>query len=254
MKVLVITSGKGGSGKTTLTVNLAAALAAVAGPVLVIDADPQASASRWLGADGAGSPLTALFEGDDDAPPVDLAAAAVSTTAADVELVTASPALGKAARNAPPDTVTAMRGAVRRLPQDRWRYVLIDTPPALDLLTLSAMMAADHAVVAADASAITLDALAPTLAAIARVGERGDGLALAGLLLGRVDTRQNFARDLIATVRQRRGPDVFAVTLRESVRFREAAALRQPITRAFPASGAAADVRAAADELQERLR
>lgn len=251
MRVVVIASGKGGSGKTTATVNLAAALAERGGRALVIDTDPQASASRWLGAEGAASPLSALYAGE--AERVDLAAAVVSTTAPGVDLVPSSPALGRAARNAPPDTVTALRTAVRQLPPGRWGWVLIDTPPGLDLLTLSAMMAARFALVPADASAITLDALAPTLATIARVAESGDGLTLAGLLVGRLDTRQAFARDVLDLLRERRGADVLAATIRETVRLREAASLRQPITTYDTRSNAAADYRAAAAELERRI-
>ena len=250
MRVVAIASGKGGSGKTTATVNLAAALAERGGRVLVIDTDPQASASRWLGAEGAASPLAALFEAE--AERVDLAAAVMPTTAAGVDLVPSSPALGRVARNAPPDTVTALRAAVRQLPHGRWTYVLIDTPPGLDLLTLSAMMAASFALVPADASAVTLDALAPTLATIARVAESGDGLALAGLLVGRLDARQAFARDVLELLRDRRGDDVFTTTISETVRLREAAAMRQPVTAYDPKGKAAADFRAAAAELEGR--
>lgn len=250
MRVIAIASGKGGSGKTTTAVNLAAALAELGGRVLVIDMDPQASASRWLGSEGADSPLAALYA--DDGGRVDLAAVAAATTAPGVDVVSASPMLGTAARKAPPDTVTALRSSIRRLPAERWRYILIDTPPGLDLLTLSAMMAARTVVVPADASAVTLDALGPTFAAIERVGDAGDGLTLAGVLVGRVDVRQALTRDMLALLRQQRGAEVFNATIRETVRLREAAAVRQPITVFDPKGGASADFRLAALELEGR--
>ena len=185
---------------------------------------------------------------------VDLGAAVVGTTAPGVDLIPSSPALGRAARNAPPDTVTALRSAVRQLPPGRWTYVLIDTPPGLDLLTLSALMAATYALVPADASAITLDALAPTLATIARVSESGDGLTLAGMLVGRLDGRQAFARDVLDVLRQRHGADVLETVIRETVRLREAAAMRQPVTLYDSKGNAAADFRAAAAEVERRTR
>jgi chromosome partitioning protein len=244
---IAVVNHKGGSGKTTTTVNLAAAAGEVGRRVLVIDLDPQASASAWLGVRDAGRDLLDVLEGTAELP-----SAVRVTTVPGVDLVPASAWLihaqvGQVLGDDPP-----LRRALHDLPAT-WDYVLIDCPPAVGPLTAAALAAVDDILVPVEAHVLALDGLAQLLQSIERVRQRlNPELHIAGIVACRVDARTRHSPEIVAELRRRFGDTVHATVIRENVRLAECPSFGEPITRYDPRSSGAADYRALARELIER--
>lgn len=250
MKTLAVTNQKGGSGKTTSAVNLAAALGEKGLRVLVVDLDPQASASAWLGVSDGGRGLLDAFV--DKAHLDDLVH---DTNAEGVGLIPASSWLANAERSlaGEPGAELIFRKAVRRL--KGWDFLLVDCPPALGLLTVSALAAVEEVLVPVEPSPMALAGVARLEETVDLVADRlNEGLKVAHLLACRVDTRTTLAREVLEALRERFGERVFSSSVRETVRLREAWGYSQPITQYDPRGHGAEDYRAVAAELLKRNR
>lgn len=246
---MAVTNQKGGSGKTTATVNVAAALGEMGRRVLVVDLDPQASASAWLGVKDGGRGLLDAFVGN-----VHLVDLVHETPAAGVELVPASSWLAGVdkAMAGEPGAELVFRKALRRLP-GRWDYVLVDCPPALGLLTVSALAAVQEVLVPVELSPMALAGVARLVETVALVRDRlNPELELAHLLACRVDARTNLSREVVQALRDSFGAKVLQAVVRETVRLREAWGYCQPITTYDPTGAGAEDFRAVAAELLKR--
>lgn len=246
MKTIAVTNQKGGSGKTTTAVNLAAAIAELGQPVLVLDLDPQHSASDWLGVENVDRGLFGVFTDE-----VRLASLVRNTHVPDLALVAGSPwltGIDRALANEVGGEVL-LRSAVRALPQ-HWSYVIIDCPPSLGLLGVAALAAADSLLVPVETRVMALAGLVSLLNTTERVRERlNPGLTVEGIVACRVDLRTNLSRDVVSRLRARFGDLVFSAVIRENVRLAEAPSFRQPITAYAPASTGTEDYRALAREL-----
>jgi chromosome partitioning protein len=248
--ILAVVNQKGGSGKTTTTVNLAAVLGERMRRVLVLDLDPQASATSWLGGDAGGRGLLDVFTGNGNV--ADLITGTASTG---VDLVPASPWLvgvDKAlSREVGAETI--LKDRLRRLPARRWDYVLIDCPPALGILTVNALTAAAALLVPVEAHVMALAGLAQLLQTVDVVRDRlNRDLRIAGIVVCRVDERTRHARDVTAELRKRFKRQVFKTVIRENIRLAECPSYRQPINRYDRHSRGAADFRALSRELLKR--
>lgn len=249
MKTLAVTNQKGGSGKTTTAVNLAAALGERGLRVLIVDLDPQASASAWLGVKDGARGLLDVFTSN-----VHLSDVVQPTPAAGVELVPASSWLASAekALAGEPGAELVFRKALRRLP-GRWDYVLVDCPPALGLLTVSALAAVEEVLVPVELSPMALAGVARLVETVDLVRDRlNPELELAHLLACRVDARTTLAREVLQALREGFGEKVLDAVVRESVRIREAWGYGQPVTVYDPSGAGAEDYRAVAAELVKR--
>ena len=249
MRTLAVTNQKGGSGKTTTAVNLAAALGERGLRVLLVDLDPQASASAWLGVKDGGRSLLDVLTSN-----AHLSDVVHQTATQGVDLVPASAWLASAERAlaGEPGAELVFRQALRRLPR-RWDYVLVDCPPALGLLTVSALAAVDEVLVPVELSPMALAGVARLVETVDLIRDRlHPELELAHLLACRVDARTNLARDIIQALRTGFGAKVLDAVVRESVRIREAWGYGQPITVYDPAGAGAEDYRAVAAELVKR--
>jgi chromosome partitioning protein len=245
---IAVVNHKGGSGKTTTAVNLAAAVAEVGRSALLIDLDPQASASAWLGTRDADRRLLDVLHGD-----AELVEALCDTAVPGVALAPASPWLihAEAPRvlggGTPP-----LRRALDGLPR-RYDYVVIDCPPAVGPLTAAALTAADEVLVPVETHVLALDGLAQLLQSIERVRERlNPSLRLAGIVACRVDARTRHSLEIVAELRRRFGDLVHSTVIRENVRLAECPSFAVPITQYDPRSSGAADYRGLARELIER--
>ena len=248
MKTLAITNQKGGSGKTTTAVNIAAALLEADRRVLLIDFDPQASASTWLGVRDGDQDILGVLAGKVNLSDV------VRQTDSGVDLVASSSWLAAAEKTigGQPGAELVFRTSLAKLPS-RWDYVLIDCPPALGLLTVSALAAVQEVLVPVEVSPMALDGVARLVETVELVQSRlNERLTLAHLLGCRVDSRTNLSRDVIGALRARFGDLVMETTIRESVRIREAWGFGRPITAYDPTGAGAEDYRAAAAELLTR--
>jgi len=254
VRTLAIANQKGGSGKTTTAVNLAAALGEHGRRVLVVDLDPQASASHWYGIKDAGRGLLELFTGTRH-----LAGLIVPTGAPGVALVPSSAWLVgvEKALAGEVGAELVLQRHLRRLPAEQWDYVLVDCPPTLGVLTVNALAAVREVLVPVEAHVMALHGVAQLLQTVDVVRERlNSPLELAGILACRVDTRTRHAHEVVEQLRHRFHTLVYRVIIRENVRLAEAPSFGQPITQYDPRSAGAEDYRALATEVtrQERNR
>jgi chromosome partitioning protein len=250
MRTIAVTNQKGGSGKTTTAVNLAAALAESGRKVLIIDLDPQASASAWLGVPDGGKGLFELLIGNGDI--VDLVR---NTAFSGVSLVPGSNWLVgvEKAMAGEVGAETVLRKAIQALPKNRWDIVLLDCPPSLGLMVVSALVAAQEVVVPVEAHVMALNGLANLLQTVERVKERlNPVLTISTILPCRVDARKNLSKEVVKRLRSRFGRLVPPTVIRENVRLAEAPSFEQPITVYSSESSGAVDYRAAAGELLKR--
>lgn len=251
MRTIAITNQKGGSCKTTTAVNLAAALAEQGERLLVVDLDPQGSASSWLGLASEGRGLLDALTSN-----VHLADLVSRTHVANLEAIAGSrwlTGLDRALANEPGAEVL-LRVAIARLPK-RWDYVILDCPPSLGLLGITALVAADAILVPVEARVMALAGLASLLNTTDRIRERlNSQLELEGIVACRVDGRTNLSREIVGRLRSRFGATVFDVVIRENVRLAEAPSFQQPITTYATSSTGSEDYRALARELITRQK
>ena len=250
--VVAVMNQKGGAGKTTAAVNLAAALGESGKRVLVVDLDPQASASAWLGVADGGKGLYDAFTENGN-----LSDLVRETTAPGVDIVPSSSwlvGLEKAmAGEAGAETV--LRRKLERLPGGRWDFVFLDCPPSLGFLAVSALVAAQEVLVPVEASVLALSGLAQLLHTVEVVRDRlNPGLAIAHIVACRVDVRTNLSGEVVDRLRARFGDLVLQAVVRENVRLKEAPSFEKPITLYAPTSSGAEDFRAVAAELLKRER
>ncbi|MEP6653048.1 MAG: ParA family protein [Myxococcales bacterium] len=251
MRKTAILNQKGGVGKTTTAVNLAAALAELGDRVLLLDLDAQCSATNWLGAAG----LIGLFEVFTNKGSIFNIVA--QTDIPHLDLVPGSPWLAGLERAMAGEVGAehVFKRAVDRLPADRWEWLLIDCPPSLGLATVSALTAVDDVIVPAEVKPMALAGVAGLMQTIERVREMlNPGLQLAAVVPTRVDSRTNLSGDVVGMLRDRFAGKVTTTTIRESVRLAEAPSFKKPITTYATVSAGAEDYRALAVELRGRSR
>jgi len=247
MRTITLSNNKGGSGKTTTTVSLASVLAERGLRVLVIDLDPQGSATAWLGGRESSIGLVEFSAGG-----IRLSQLVVTSTAPGVDLIPTSPSLVPSGEKSRNETGLAIVRGFARLP-DNWDLILVDTPPTLGYLSLAPLVASDHIVIPVEAQALGLSGVASVVASIERARRRvNPHVELLGIVACRTKATLH-TREVVGRLRERYGRVVFEHVVREATRIAEAPAFRLPITRFAPTSLVTADYRAVAAELLERL-
>jgi chromosome partitioning protein len=223
-RVYAFANQKGGVGKTTSTVNLAACLAEAGERALVVDLDPQANATSGLGMRANGSSSYDLLDG------VPITQLARPTRFANLFLVPSKPELAGAAVE-----LARRDDGERYLAQalehaDGFDFVLLDCPPSLGPLTVNALAAADRVVVPVQAEYYALEGLAQLVQSINLIKTRlNPRLELAGVLLTMADARTRLAADVEAEVRRHFGALVFTAVVPRSVRVAEAPSHGVPV-------------------------
>jgi chromosome partitioning protein len=249
VQTVAIVNHKGGVGKTTTAVCLSGALVEQGKRVLLIDLDPQASASKWLEVNDSGRALLDTLIDDGDLMPL------VYQTTSGIDLIPCGVQFAAFERDAgaEPGGEFFLRQAVKRLPDDAWDFVLLDCPPSLNLTSVSALVASDFMLVPVEAKIMTLEPLT-------RLFQTADGvikrlnkeLRLAGIVICQADLRTNHARDVIDALRKKFGSDVYDAIIRENTLLAEAVGFRKPITLYDPKSSGAQDYRKLAVEFENR--
>ena len=234
-RVFAIANQKGGVGKTTTAINLAASLAANDLRVLVIDSDPQGNATSGLGVakDPERPSLYHVILGD--ASPKD---AIVSTEFEGLSLISADKNLVGANLELVdiPNRESRLRERIQQIRND-YHFILIDCPPALDLLTLNALIAADAVLVPIQCEFFALEGVSELMDTIDRIRESfHHPLEVAGILLTMYDDRTNLTRQVAADLKEFFREQVFKTVIPRSIRLAEAPSFGKPILAYDPRS------------------
>ena len=217
-RIYALANQKGGVGKTTTAVNLAACLAEAGQQALVIDLDPQANATSGLGMRANGTSSYDLLDG---APLRELAK---HTAFANLDLVPSRPELAGAVVELAqrPDGERYLAQALAS-GTSQYDFVFLDCPPSLGPLTVNALAASDRVLVPVQAEYYALEGLAQLMQSIELIRRRlNPRLGVGGVLLTMVDSRTRLAQDVEADVRRQFGPLVFRTSVPRSVRLAEA--------------------------------
>jgi chromosome partitioning protein len=250
--IVCITNQKGGVGKTTTAVSLAAALADLGAATLLVDLDPQGNATTGLGlrvTEGEPSSYSVLVDGHrvtsavraTDVPDLAILPSSLDLAGAEVELV---PAFSREHR------------LQRALDEARALYdvILIDCPPSLGLLTINALVAADQVLVPIQCEYYALEGLGQLLRTVQLVGDNlNRDLELLGVVLTMFDARTNLGQQVVDEVRDYFGLQAFTTIIPRTVRLSEAPSFGQPITVFDPTSRGARAYARLAHEVAERL-
>jgi chromosome partitioning protein len=234
--VYALANQKGGVGKTTTAINLAACLAEAGEKTLVVDLDPQANATSGLGERANGTSSLDLLDG------IPLPELAKPTRFTCLDLVPARSELAGAAVELArrSDGERYLADALGRA-GDNYRFVFVDCPPSLGPLTVNALAAADRVLVPVQAEYYALEGLAQLVGSVELVRSRlNPKLSLGGVILTMVDRRTRLASDVSAEVRRHFGELVFKTAVPRSVRVAEAPSHGLPVT-AYDRGSAGAD-------------
>lgn len=220
-RVIAITNQKGGVGKTTTAINLGAALAVSDVKVLLIDADPQGNTTSGLGIQKT-SGLNTIYDVLIDGKAIEevtchTAMEGLDILPADKNLVGVNLQL-----TGVDERESILRKQLDRI-RDKYQFILIDCPPALDLLTLNALMAADAVLVPIQCEFFALEGVSELMDTIDRIRDSfAHPLTIEGILLTMFDDRTNLARQVAADLREFFGSEVFKTVIPRNIRLAEA--------------------------------
>lgn len=253
-RIIAIANQKGGVGKTTTAINLAAALVESGCRVLVVDLDPQGNASTGLGIERDDREFTTYDLLIDDAPLSDvihhtkieglgIVPANVDLSSADIELISNE------------KRSFLLHDALRQVAMDsyEWDYILIDCPPSLNILTVNAMVASHSVLVPLQSEFFALEGLSQLMLTVREVRQTANPkLRIEGVVLTMYDKRNNLSQQVEQDARENLGELIFQTVIPRNVRVSEAPSYAVPVLSYDTKSQGAMAYRALAHELMNK--
>lgn len=249
METLAILNQKGGSGKTTTTINLASSLVEQGKKVLVLDLDPQGSASKWLGVDSSSNKLYEVFTSN-----THLSDIVCNYCVSGFDIIPSSPWLINADKALSNEigAENILKRNILRL-ENKWDYLLMDCPPNLGIMSLNALNATQKVLIPVETHIMAVQGLVKLLQTIQTVQERlNPDLKIDGILACRVNKRTRLSKAIVADLRKRFKDQVYKTVIRENIRLAEAPSFEKPINLYDPKSLGAEDYRNLSKEIIKR--
>ena len=250
-RVIAVANQKGGVGKTTTSINLAACLAEKGKKVLAVDMDPQGNLTSGLGVDkdSVEKSIYELIIGEVDIKEVinkevlenlDIIPTSIDLSAAEIELIGVD------------DKEYILRNAIDQV-KDQYDFVIIDCPPSLSMLTINAMTTADSVIVPIQCEYYALEGLSQLIHTVELVKDRlNSKLEIEGVVFTMYDARTNLSLQVVENVKDNLQQNIYKTIIPRNIRLAEAPSYGLPINKYDPKSTGAESYMRLADEVIER--